>query len=273
MHLGVTSASPRRGEFGIAGIGVIRAGHIGRPRDHAEKATAAGVVSSDGTSRVQRRSRGAVRRRGSGPPPSIRGRWGCYYASHPPFIMDFATTAVAAGKVAAGRRTRQADPGRMGRRQRGVACHARLANTWEGAATLPFAGHKGFALPPPSIQLVAGALTGAGVTQRPQVVPTGGLGFAGNATFFLVLDISHFTDVDQFFADVDGLFERLDGVKPAAGFQRGIVPGEPEARAAPHTSQGRHQLSRVWSGSRSHASQPNRRSTWTTFRRKENYHE
>ena len=60
-------------------------------------------------------------------------------------------------------------------------------------------------------------------------MPTGGLGFAGNATFLLVLDIAHFTDVDQFFADVDGLFERLDSVKPAPGFQRVIVPGEPEA--------------------------------------------
>ena len=93
---------------------------------------------------------------------------------------------------------------------------------------LPFADHKGFALML-LIELLAGALTGAGVTQRPQVVPTGGLGFAGNATFLLILDIAHFTDVDQFFADVDGLFERLDSVKPAPGFQSVVVPGEPEA--------------------------------------------
>ena len=60
-------------------------------------------------------------------------------------------------------------------------------------------------------------------------MPSGGLGIAGNATFLLVLDIAHFTDVDQVFAVVDGLFERLDGVQPAPGFQRVIVPGEPEA--------------------------------------------
>ena len=93
---------------------------------------------------------------------------------------------------------------------------------------LPFADHKGFALML-LIELLAGALTGAGVTQRPQVVPTGGLGFAGNATFIIVLDVAHFTDVDQFYTDVDGLFERLDGAKPAPGFRRVIVPGEPEA--------------------------------------------
>ena len=136
---------------------------------------------------------------------------------------------------------------------------------------LPFADHKGFALML-LIELLAGALTGAGVTQRPQVVPTGGLGFAGNATFLLVLDIAHFTDVDQFFADVDGLFERLDSVKPAPGFQRVIVPGEPEAeqrRSEPRKAS----ASPVWSGSRSRASQPNRKLTWTTFRREEDNHE
>jgi ureidoglycolate dehydrogenase (NAD+) len=114
------------------------------------------------------------------------------------------------------------------------------------------------------IELLAGALTGAGVTQRPQVVPTGGLGLAGNATFLLAQDIAYFTDVDQFFADVDGLFERLDSVKPAPGFQRVIVPGEPEAeQRLRRTTEGT--VSPVWSGNRSRASQPNRRSTWTTF--------
>jgi LDH2 family malate/lactate/ureidoglycolate dehydrogenase len=37
------------------------------------------------------------------------------------------------------------------------------------------------------------------------------------------------TDVDQFFADADGLFEHLDSVKPAPGFLRVTIPGEPEA--------------------------------------------
>ena len=98
----------------------------------------------------------------------------------------------------------------------------------EGGAMLPFAGHKGYALML-LIELLAGALTGAGVTQRPEVVSTGCLGFAGNATFLIVLDVAHFTDVEQFGADVDGLFNRLNGVRPAPGFQKVIVPGEPEA--------------------------------------------
>jgi ureidoglycolate dehydrogenase (NAD+) len=41
--------------------------------------------------------------------------------------------------------------------------------------------------------------------------------------------VAHFTDADQFLADVDGLFDRLKHVKPAPGFQRVMIPGEPEA--------------------------------------------
>ncbi len=63
----------------------------------------------------------------------------------------------------------------------------------EGGAMLPFAGHKGYSLML-LIELLGGALTGAGVTQRPQVVPTGCVGFGGNSTFLIVLNPSHFTD-------------------------------------------------------------------------------
>jgi len=93
---------------------------------------------------------------------------------------------------------------------------------------LPFVAHKGFALML-LVELLAGALTGAGVTQRPQVVSTGGIGFAGNSTFLIVMDVGAFTDRQQFVGAVDSLLLRLDGVAPAPGFQRVVVPGEPEA--------------------------------------------
>ncbi len=104
----------------------------------------------------------------------------------------------------------------------------RGGSTWMGGAMLPFAGHKGYSLML-LIELLAGALTGAGVTQRPQAVPTGGVGFGGNSTFIIVLNVSHFTDGERFRDDVDALFRRLNGVRPAPGFQQVIVPGEPEA--------------------------------------------
>jgi LDH2 family malate/lactate/ureidoglycolate dehydrogenase len=227
MHLGVDVGIAKAREFGIAGIGVIRAGHIGRLGEYAEKAAAAGMLAVMGTSNARSGGHvvpyGGAERVFSTNPLAA----GVPARDHPPFIMDFATTVVAAGKLELGGEPDKPIPAGWAVDGEGRPAHT-ARQYLEGGAMLPFAGHKGFALML-LIELLAGALTGAGVTQRPQVVPTGGLGFAGNATFVLVLDIAHFTDVDPFFADVDGLFERLDGVKPAPGFQRVIVPGEPEA--------------------------------------------
>ena len=227
MHLGVDVGIAKARELGIAGIGIIRAGHIGRLGEYAEKAAAAGMLAMMGTSNARSGGHvvpyGGAERVFSTNPIAA----GVPAREHAPFIMDFATTVVAAGKLELGGEPDKPIP--AGWAVDGEGRPATTARQYlEGGAMLPFANHKGFALML-LIELLAGALTGAGVTQRPQVVPTGGLGFAGNATFLLVLDIAHFTDVDQFFADADGLFERLDSVKPAPGFQRVIVPGEPEA--------------------------------------------
>lgn len=227
MHLGLDVGMAKAMEHGIAGIGVIRAGHIGRLGEYAEKAVAAGMIALIGTSNARSGGHvapyGGAERVFSTNPMAA----GVPARDHVPFIMDFATTVVAAGKLEL-----DGDPDRSIPPGWAVDAEGRPATTvrqyLEGGAALPFAGHKGFALML-LVELVAGALTGAGVTQRPQVVPTGGLGWAGNATFLIVLDVAHFTDVDQFLTDVDDLFERLDGVKPSPGFQRVIVPGEPEA--------------------------------------------
>ncbi|MCC7355021.1 MAG: Ldh family oxidoreductase [Anaerolineae bacterium] len=148
-------------------------------------------------------------------------------SKHPAFMMDFATTVVAAGKL-------ELSPDKDMKIPEGWAIDAqgRPATTSrayiEGGAMLPFGAHKGYALLL-LVELLAGALTGAGVAQEPTGSPSEGAG--GNATFIIVLDIPHFTDVEQFYADVDGLFDRLKRVKPAAGFKEVIIPGEPEAAA------------------------------------------
>jgi len=227
MHMGLDLGIAKAREHGIAGIGVTRTGHIGRLGEYVEKAAAAGMIALMGTSNARSGGHvvpyGGAERVFSTNPLAA----GVPARNHSPFIMDFATTVVAAGKLELGNEPDKPIPtGWAVDRDGRPATTAR--QYLDGGAMLPFAGHKGYALAL-LIELLAGALTGAGVTQRPQVVPSGGLGFAGNATFLIVLDIAHFTDVDQFFADADGLFERLDGVKPAPGYQRVIVPGEPEA--------------------------------------------
>ena len=98
----------------------------------------------------------------------------------------------------------------------------------EGGGLVPFGGHKGYALAL-LVELMCGALTGAGVPkQPPQAKKPRGPGFGGNSAFMVVLNIAHFTDEQQFYTDVDGLFDRLEAVKPAPGFAQVMIPGAPE---------------------------------------------
>ena len=227
MHLGADLGIQKAREQGIAGIGVIRCGHIGRLGEYAEKVAAAGMVAFLGTSNALHGGHvvpygGAERVFSTNPIAAAvpAGR-------HTPFLMDFATTVVAAGKLELSGQPDAAIPVGWAVDKDGKP--ATVARQYlEGGAMLPFVAHKGFALML-LVELLAGALTGAGVTQRPQVVSTGGIGFAGNSTFLIVMDVGAFTDRQQFVGAVDSLLLRLDGVAPAPGFQRVVVPGEPEA--------------------------------------------
>jgi hydroxycarboxylate dehydrogenase B len=226
MHMGLDLGIAKARQTGIAGIGVIQCGHIGRLGEYADKAARQGMVAMLGTSNAIHGGHvapfgGAERVFSTNPIAAAVPARG-----HAPFLMDFATTVVAAGKLELG-----ADPDMPipeGWAMNASGGPARTAREYvDGGAQLPFGGHKGYALML-LVELLAGALTGAGVTQRPATVPTGQLGWAGNSTFLVVLDPGVFTDKDRFLSDVDGLFARLDGVKPAAGFKRVVVPGEPE---------------------------------------------
>jgi LDH2 family malate/lactate/ureidoglycolate dehydrogenase len=227
VHLGLDLGIAKAREHGIAGVGIIQAGHIGRLGEYVERAAAAGMIALLAVSNARFGGHvtpyGGAERVFSTNPIAA----GVPAREHAPFIMDFATTVVAAGKIELA-----PDPDMPIPAGWAVDREGRPATTarqyMEGGAMLPFGGHKGYALMLLA-ELLCGALTGAGVTGRPQKVPTGTLGFGGNATFLIVLDVAHFTDADQFLADVDGLFDRLKRVKPAPGFQRVMIPGEPEA--------------------------------------------
>ena len=227
MQMAVDLGIEKARANGIAGIAVIRCGHIGRLGEYAEKAAAAGMVALLGTSNALHGGHvvpyGGAERVFSTNPIAAAVPAG----SHVPFIMDFATTVVAAGKLELSGEPDAKIPAGWAVDKDGRP--ATVARQYlEGGAMLPFAGHKGYALML-LVELLAGALTGAGVTQRPQVVSTGTLGFAGNSTFLIVIDVGAFTDRQKFAVDVDALFSRLDGVAPAPGFQKVVVPGEPEA--------------------------------------------
>ncbi|MYC96409.1 MAG: Ldh family oxidoreductase [Caldilineaceae bacterium SB0661_bin_32] len=54
----------------------------------------------------------------------------------------------------------------------------------------------------------------------------------GNGVLFILLNISFFRPLDEFFADGEQIAGRIKGTKPAPGFDEVLMPGEPEARSA-----------------------------------------
>jgi hydroxycarboxylate dehydrogenase B len=226
-HLGLKLAMDKARQYGVAAAGIIHAGHIGRLGEYAEKAAAENMMciicaSGGATGGLMAPFGGAERVFSTNPIAA-----GAPAGEHPPFIMDFATSIVAAGKIELMPNQDAAIPEGWAIDKDGNPARTPRA-MMEGGAILPFGSHKGYAVAL-LVELLAGALTGAGVTHRPAEVPTQGLG--GNATFLLVIDVAHFVAPADFEAEVEGLFSRLKTVKPAKGFKSVMVPGEPEAEA------------------------------------------
>jgi uncharacterized oxidoreductase len=215
---------PKARSQGIAAASVVHCGHVGRIGEYAEKAAAESMValifaSSGGKSGLVVPFGGAERVFSTNPMAA-----GVPAGSHAPFIMDFETSMVAAGKLELAPDKDKPIP--EGWALKADGSPARTAREFlDGGGLLPFGGHKGYALML-FIELLCSAMTGAGVPvpKKPQPGP----GYAGNTTFMIVLDIGHFTDTARFASDVDALFARLEGVKPAPGFDGVVIPGAPE---------------------------------------------
>jgi LDH2 family malate/lactate/ureidoglycolate dehydrogenase len=224
-QLATRMALQKSREHGLAAIGLRQAGHIGRLGEYAEMATREGqiaiVMASGGPTGGLMAPYGGAQRVLSTNPIGA----GVPARDHDPFVMDYATSVVAAGRVELA--PDQNAPIPEGWVVDAEGRPAKIARQLvEGGALLPFGEHKGYALAL-LIEMLCGALTGAGCTERPDRVISHGLG--GNAAFVIALNPAHFTEEDQFYGAVDGLFDRLQRVKPAVGFEKVMIPGEPEA--------------------------------------------
>ena len=227
VHKGLDLGLAKAREHGIAGVGIIESAHIGRLGEYVERAARAGMIALLGVCNGRYGGHvvpfGGAERVFSTNPMAA----GVPAREHPPFVMDFATTVVAAGKLELATDKDKPIPSGWAVDSEGKPA-ATIRQYLEGGAMLPFGGHKGYALAL-LIELLSGALTGAGVTERPDKVPSGELGYGGNGTLLIVLDVAHFTDEERFLTNVDSLFERLQSSKPAPGFEKVMIPGEPEA--------------------------------------------
>jgi uncharacterized oxidoreductase len=218
---------------GIAGVAVRRANHVGRLGDYTERAARRGFAAlltlgiAGAGSGLAAPFGGATRFLGTNP-------WsiGLPVAGREPFVMDFATTTVAEGKVrvalASGKQVPQGallDTDGMPTRD-----PARLYE--QGSLTLlggTVAGHKGYGLS------LAAALLGA-LAMIGDEAPTAAGTMAGlpsspvfaAGVLLIVIDPQWFGGRDAYAELAATIADQAHDIDPAPGFDRVLVPGEPE---------------------------------------------
>lgn len=205
----------------IALATVVRAGHIGRVGQWVEEAAQAGVIGLAGVSF------------GNGPfAATPYGGAGKVLSTNPlaigmplpggtPFVSDFATTAVAEGKLRVAKAKGVPVPDGWI-----VDAEGRPTNDVDefyerGGMLQMFGGHKGYALSL-AVEMLSIALTGADTA----VGDTGRY----NGGFFIAIDPTAFRPLDSFTAAAGAICDRAASVPPAPGSSGVLIPGQPEDR-------------------------------------------
>jgi len=206
---------------GIALVGLGNVGHVGRVGDWAEMAAAAGQVSLHfvGTTGI-----GALMVPFGG---SDRRLTLCVMAAgipcreRHPVIYDVATSTVAEGKVFVARNQGVPLPEGCLIDQDGRPSTDPNA-LYAGGALLPFGGHKGSGLAIVA-ELLAGALTGAGTSQRREQDMI-------NTMCGVYIDPDRLPDRKGFDAETDAFVDWVKASPPAAPGGEVLLPGDIERR-------------------------------------------
>ncbi|GAA1753725.1 Ldh family oxidoreductase [Streptomonospora arabica] len=137
-------------------------------------------------------------------------------------VMDWATSAVAEGKLAMARARGERAPEGVLMDSAGRVS-TQPADFYQGGALLPFAGHKGYGLSV-MIEAVGGLLSGGGISCLP--------GYSGdNGTVLVGIDPARFMPADAFRAQVEDFCAELRSTPAAEGADEVLVPGDVERRA------------------------------------------
>lgn len=210
----------------MGAAGLVQATHLGRLGTYVERAADQGLVGlmwlgGLGTWRAAVPYGGREPVYGTNPVAAAfpAGRAGVA-------LLDFATTAIAGGKIMVARDSgNPLPPGSVldgeGRPSTDPA------DFFDGGALLPFGGHKGYALAF-FAQLLGQSLTGA---VHQDGGGGGGDAFGKSGSFYLALAPDLFNDAEEVVDDAAALVDRVRSVPPAEGFASVMAPGDPEATA------------------------------------------
>jgi LDH2 family malate/lactate/ureidoglycolate dehydrogenase len=200
---------------GLSAVALRRGGHLGRLGGYVERAAAQGfigiAVANFGRATCPPFG-GLVPRFGTNP-----WAFAVPAATFPPLVLDFATTAVAWGRLHVAQQTGERLPEGWVTDRQGCPL-TDPAQLDEGWMFVPFGGHKGAGLMFLA-DILGGALSGHGCTGLPEGQPT-------NGALFLVLDPGCFQPRTEFLDTMDRLFREVKATPPAPGFDEVLLPGE-----------------------------------------------
>ena len=217
---------------GVCVMGLRHAHHIGRIGHWAEQAVAAGMVS---VHFVNTMSKPVV-----APFRGIEARYvtnpmtvGIPVPGREPMLLDFATSAIAMGKVRVAFNSGKKVPANTLMDAQGEYTDdpAKLFPPAgePGGALVPFAQHKGYALAM-VCEVLAAALTG-GETTRPANMKYQHA--VWNNMLALVFDPARLNDMQLFGAEVNAFVEWVQSSRLREGGEPILMPGDPE-RASRH---------------------------------------
>jgi uncharacterized oxidoreductase len=229
-------AIERAREYGVCVMGLKHAHHLGRVGHWAEQAIAAGMVSVHFVNAV---SKPIV-----APHGGAQGRFltnpftvGIPVPGRAPVLLDFATSAIALGKVRVAYNKQVKAPAGSLLDQQGAftddpAVMFPPAGTPPGAL-VPFAGHKGYALAM-VCELLGAALIGGDTTRPAHVTMKHAI---WNNMLAIVFDPRRMGTADVFGGEFNAFVEWVQSAKLQQGSDAILLPGEPEqamrkARAA-----------------------------------------
>lgn len=203
----------------VAVLSIVQAGHTGRLAAFTERAARQGVVMFMAIGTVNKPTTapygGSAAVLGTNPVSfSVPNPSGF------PITLDYATSAIAAGKIKLAKARCESLPPDAILDARGRPSTDPQA-FFEGGFLLPFGGHKGYALAVIA-ELLSGPLAGAdaypGVTSR-------------SGIFIFAVDAAVFRPLADYEKALAETLRRIKAVPPRPGFAEVLLPGEPEARA------------------------------------------
>lgn len=223
------TAIEKAGRHGIAIAGLVRSHHIGRLGEYSEMAYEAGMVALVTTGGIA--GTGGTLGAGVAPFGGAKGvfstnpiSFGLPAGDMPPVLVDFATSAVAGGKVSLARaKGEQLPPDSILDKHGNPTTDPE--DYYDGGMLMTFGGHKGYGLAV-VIELLGQALTGS-----LRYADGGDPVYAPAGSLFIVIDSGIFQPAEQYRQQADAILRRIKGIPPRPGFSEVLVPGEPEQRS------------------------------------------